>query len=82
MDNAVKMMMLPDSELSVRRDPRTRVDDIAVTFNIAGCASRLPLAGDAGLGAPPGAEAWPVTWAFRRAPGGAVRRQDPPAGSL
>ena len=30
--------------------------------------------------APPGAEAWTVTSAFRRAPGGAVRGQDPPEG--
>jgi hypothetical protein len=34
-------------------------------------------AGGAGRGAPPGAEASSVTSAFRRAPGGAVRRQDP-----
>src|SRR2546427_11855153 len=32
--------------------------------------------------APPGAEASSVTSAFRRAPGGAVRRQDPPPGSF
>ena len=41
-----------------------------------------PYAGGAGRGAPPGAEASPVTSAFRRAPGGAVRRQAPRPGSF
>src|SRR5258706_14432480 len=35
-------------------------------------------AGGRERGAPPGAEAWPVVCAFRRAPGGAVRGQAPP----
>lgn len=40
--------------------------------------SSFRVAGGAERGAPTGAEASPVTRAFGRAPGGAVRRQDPP----
>jgi RecB family exonuclease len=75
-----KALALPGVALPRRLDGSSvvRVVSTAEQSPLALLMTPAAHAGDGERGAPPGAEATPVTSALGRAPGGAVRRQDPP----